>query len=268
MKIDLRHAYHLVRIAEGDEWKTAFRTRYGSYEWLVMPFGLTNAPTAFQHFINDVFSDLLDKSVIVYLDNILVYSNDLELHVEHVWEVLRHLRANGLFTHPRKCFFHTEEVEYLGFLLSPKGLTMDPGKVKVIREWPEPRKVKDIQSFLGFANFYRRFILRYSDIVVPLTQLTRKSIAWNFSAECLKAFETLKEAFTTAPALATFVPDAPIIVETDASDYAIAAILSIEFPAGEIHPVTFHSRTLHAAELNYDTHDKELLAIFEAFTVW
>jgi hypothetical protein len=145
---------------------------------------------------------------------------------------------------------------------------MDPGKVKVIREWPEPRKVKDIQSFLGFANFYRRFILRYSDIVVPLTRLTWKSITWNFSAECLKAFETLKEAFTTAPALATFVPDAPIIVETDASDYAIAAILSIEFPAGEIHPVAFHSRTLHAAELNYDTHDKELLAIFEAFTVW
>src|SRR6202030_1022553 len=186
-------AYHLVCITEGDKWKTAFRTQYGSYEWLVMPFGLTNAPTAFQHFINDVFSDLLAKTMIVYLDDILVYSNDLELHVEHVWEVLRHLRANGLFTHPGKCFFHTEEVEYLGFLLSLKGLTMDPGKVKVIWEWPEPCKVKDIQSFLGFANFHWRFILRYSDIVVPLTQLTRKSIAWNFSAECLKAFETLKE---------------------------------------------------------------------------
>src|ERR1700731_4368729 len=144
---------------------------------------------------------------------------------------------------------------------------MDPRKVKVSQEWPEPCKVKDIQLFLGFANFYWRFILRYSDIVVLLTRLMWKSITWNFSAECLKAFETLKEAFTTAPALATFVPDAPIIIEMDASDYTIATILSIEFPAGEVHPVAFHSRTLHTAELNYDTHNKEILAIFEAFTV-
>ena len=134
-----------------------------------MPFGLTNAPVAFQHFINDVFSNLLDKSVIVYLDNILVYSDNPEMHVEHVREVLQRLCANRLFAHTRKCFFHTEEVEYLRFLLSPKGLTMDPIKVKVIREWPEPHKVKDIQSFLGFANFYQRFILQYPDIVVPLT---------------------------------------------------------------------------------------------------
>ena len=124
-----------------------------------MPFGLTNAPAAFQHFINDVFSNLLDKSMIVYLEDILVYSDDPEMHVEHVWEVLQCFHANRPFVHPGKCFFHTKEVEYLGFLLSPKGLTMDPRKVKVIREWPEPHKVKDIQSFLGFANFYQRFIL-------------------------------------------------------------------------------------------------------------
>ena len=153
-KIDLRHAYHLVRIAEGDEWKTAFRTRYGSFEWLVMPFGLTNAPAAFQRFMNDIFSDLLDVCVIVYLDDILIYSDNPSEHRRHVKEVLRRLRANGLYAAEKKCFFHQDRVEFLGFILSPEGLSMDEAKVKVIQDWPEPRKVKDVQSFLGFANFY------------------------------------------------------------------------------------------------------------------
>ena len=168
-KIDLKHAYHLVRIAEGDEWKTAFRTRYGSYEWLVMPFGLSNAPSAFQRFMNDIFSDMLDVSVVVYLDDILVYSDDMSQHKEHVREVLRRLRANNLFASPKKCEFHKDTVEFLGYILSNNGLSMDPGKISSILEWPEPRKVKDIQSFLGFANFYRRFIDGYSRITVPLT---------------------------------------------------------------------------------------------------
>ena len=153
-KIDLKHAYHLVRIAEGDEWKTAFRTRYGSFEWLVMPFGLSNAPAAFQRFMNDIFADMLDVCVVVYLDDILIYSDDETSHREHVREVLRRLRANGLYASGKKCFFHRDKVEFLGFILSPEGLTMDEAKVKVLQNWPEPHKVKDIQSFLGFANFY------------------------------------------------------------------------------------------------------------------
>ena len=153
--LDLRHAYHLVRIAEGDEWKTAFRTRYGSFEWLVMPFGLTNAPAAFQRFMNDIFSDLLDVHVIIYLDDILIYSDDPSEHKKHVREVLRRLRQNGLYCKPEKCQFNTDTVNYLGFILSKDGLKMDPTKVQTIQDWPEPRKVKDIQSFLGFANFYR-----------------------------------------------------------------------------------------------------------------
>ena len=124
-KIDLKHAYHLVRIAEGDEWKTAFRTRYGSYEWLVMPFGLTNAPAVFQRFMNDIFSDMLDVSVVVYLDDILIYSDDLTSHKEHVKEVLRRLHKNGLYALGKKCFFHQDEVEFLGYMLSPDGLSMD-----------------------------------------------------------------------------------------------------------------------------------------------
>ena len=266
--IDLRHAYHLVRIAEGDEWKTAFRTRYGSFEWLVMPFGLTNAPAAFQRFMNDIFSDLLDVHVIIYLDDILIYSDDPAQHTEHVCEVLRRLRKHGLYARPDKCRFSSDTVEYLGFILTKEGLKMDPSKVQTIQDWPEPRKVKDIQSFLGFANFYRRFISDYSDIVVPLTRLTRKGTVWNFSDSARKAFEALKSAFTSAPILTHWIPDKPIIVETDASDYALGAILSIQTDSGEIHPVAFHSRTFSAPELNYDTHDKELLAIFEAFRVW
>ena len=267
-KLDLRHAYHLVRITEGDEWKTAFRTRYGSYEWLVMPFGLTNAPAAFQRFINSVFADMLDVCVVVYLDDILIYSLNLDDHRKHVREVLRRLRKHGLYCAPDKCEWHTDTVEYLGYLLSPDGLTMSPEKVKTVCDWPTPRKVKDIQSFLGFANFYRRFIYNYSDIVVPLTRLTRKDTPWSWSDKCQEAFDSLKRAFTSAPILTHWIPDAPIVVETDASDYAVAAILSIQCPDAELRPVAFFSRTLTAPELNYDTHDKELLAIYEAFRSW
>jgi hypothetical protein len=266
-KIDLKHAYHLVRIAEGDEWKTAFRTRYGSFEWLVMPFGLSNAPAAFQRFMNDIFADMLDVCVVVYLDDILIYSDDLDSHRKHVREVLKRLRKNGLFASEKKCFFHKDKVEFLGFMLTPEGLTMDEAKVKVLQEWPEPRKVKDVQSFLGFANFYRRFIHDYSRITVPLTRLTRKGLPWLWTEDCQRSFDELKRSFTTAPILTHWIPDAPIVVETDASDYALAAILST-YVDGDIHPIAFHSRTFNSAELNYDVHDKELLAIFEAFQKW
>jgi hypothetical protein len=267
-KIDLKHAYHLVRIAEGDEWKTAFRTRYGSFEWCVIPEGLTNAPAAFQRFMNDIFSDMLDVCVIVYLDDVLVYSDNPDMHKQHVKEVLRRLRQAKLYANVKKCTFSADTVEYLGFILSPSGLTMDPAKVQVINDWPEPRKVREVQSFLGFANFYRRFIRNYSEITLPLVHLTRKSTKWDFSDKCRQSFESLKKAFTSAPILSHWIPNAQITVETDASDYAVAAILSITHPDNEIHPIAFHSRTLHSSELNYDIHDKELLAIFEAFRIW
>ena len=160
-------------------------------------------------------------------------------------------------------------MEYLGYMLSLAGLSMADYKVKIIQEWPEPCKVKDIQSFLGFANFYRRFIFNYSDITILLTRLTRKGISWNFTPECRESFKTLKKAFTTAPVLTHWVPNAQIILETDASDYALATILSITSPDdSQIHLIAFHSRTFTAPELNYDVHDKELLAIFEAFKIW
>jgi hypothetical protein len=171
-KLDLQHAYHLVCIAVGDEWKTSFHTRYSSYEWLVMPFSPSNAPVAFQWFVNTIFTDLLNICVVVYLDDILVYSEDEASHEEHVREVLRRLRNHGLYANPQKCEFHTDTMEYLGYILSPTGLAMSTEKIKAIQDWPEPHKVKDIQSFLGFANFYQCFIHKCSDIVIPLTRLT------------------------------------------------------------------------------------------------
>jgi len=207
-------------------------------------------------------------TVVVYLDDILIYSEDMESHQQHVQEVLRHLRLHGLFTKPEKCEFHLDSVEYLGYRLSLDGLTMSLDKIQTISNWPEPRKVEDIQSFLGFTNFYCQFIFNYSDIVVPLTRLTRKDAPWNFSEDCRCSFNALKHTFTTVPILTHFIPDTPIIVETDASNYAVAGILSITCADGEIRPVAYYSQTLTAPELNYNTHNKELLAIFEAFRNW
>jgi RNase H-like domain found in reverse transcriptase len=161
-----------------------------------------------------------------------------------------------------------ESVDYLGHMIGPNRLQMNPAKVKVIQDWPEPQKVKDIQSFLGFANFYRRYIHNYSDIVVLLTCLTWKNIPWNFDESCKLAFLTLKQAFIFAPVLTHYKPGCPLVIETDASDYALAAILSQVESNREIHPVTYLSRTFSDTELNYDMHDKELMAIYKAFKAW
>ena len=233
-----------------------------------MPFGLTNAPAGFQCFLNTIFADLLDVFVIIYLDDILIFSLNKEDHVKHVSEVLRRLQKHNLFAKGEKCVFHTDSVEYLSHIIGLGGLWMDLGKVKIIQDWPEPKKVKDIQSFLGFANLYRCYIHNYSDIVVPLTHLTQKDTPWDFSDKCCLSFSLLKNAFMTALVLTHWRPDLPIIVETDASDYALAIILSIQEVNGDIHPIAFHSRTFSATELNYDLHDLELLAIFDTFKIW
>jgi len=157
--------------------------------------------------MNNVFSDLLDVCVVVYLDDILIYSDDITQHQRHVKEVLKRLQKAGLYAKVEKCEFYSDSVEYLGYVLSPSSLTMSDAKVRTIQEWPEPKKVKDIQSFLGFANFYRCFIFNYSDIVIPLTRLTRKDTPWNFDENCRKAFNTLKQAFTSAPILIHWVLD-------------------------------------------------------------
>ena len=149
-----------------------------------MPFGLSNAPAAFQHVMNNIFSDLLDIYVLVYLDDILIYSDNSVDHEQHVHEVLRRLWNNKLYARANMCSFHKDTVAYLGYILAPSRLTMDNNKVKVIQDWPKPWKVKDVQSFLGFANFYRQFIHNYSNLTVPLTRLTQKGNPWSFSDSC------------------------------------------------------------------------------------
>src|SRR5258707_8261206 len=233
-----------------------------------MPFRLSNVPAAFQRFINEVLGDLMDVCMVGYLDDILIYSDSLEDHRDHVREVLRHLCTVGLYANLKKCKFHMDTVEYLRFILSPKGLQMDPTKVSTIQDWPEPQKVRDVQAFLGFANFYQRFIHDYSETTLRLNHLCKKSTTRHFGAEEAKAFQNLKKAFRSAPVLAHWAPDLPMMVEMDASDCAIVGILSVTTEDGEIQPVAFYSCTLQSAEWNYDMHNKELLAIYEAFKSW
>lgn len=267
-KLDIRNAYHRIRIHEGDEWKTAFRTRYGHFEYQVMPFGLTNAPGSFQGLINDVLREYLDQFVVVYLDDILIFSNDPTSHQEHVKLVLEKLRSAGLFAKAEKCEFDVDEVEFLGFRVGRSGVTMDSSKVTCIADWPTPATVHDIQVFLGFANFYRRFIADYSRITTPLTSLLKKNVPFNWSQAQEDAFKMLKTRFTSAPILQHYKPDVPIFLETDASDFAIAGVLNQPGKDGHLHPVAFHSRKLQAAEVNYDIYEKELLAIVDCFRVW
>ena len=183
----------------------------------------------------------MEVCAIGYLDNILVYSDSEEEHRLHVREILLQLRKASLFANPKKCTFHTNMVEYLGFVLSLDGLKMDPSKVSTIQAWLVPRNIRDIQSFLGFTNFYHCFIDNYSDITHPLTNLCRKAIPWHFDTAESAAFSRLKEAFTTAPVLCHWLPDLPMTLETDASNHAIAGILSVTTPDQGIRPITFHS---------------------------
>jgi hypothetical protein len=278
-KLDLKDAYHRIRIREGHEWKTAFRTRYGHFEYLVMPFGLANAPATFQAYINTSLAGMLDDFVVVYLDDILIYSRDPAQHQDHVRQVLSRLRKHKLYAKLSKCEFSVDRVEFLGFQVGVNGVEADPERVRSIVEWPEPQSFREVQVFLGFANFYRRFVHRYSHVASGLTDLLvgmengRKTGSFYFTEEARKSFESLKAAFTTAPVLIHFDPSKKIRVETDASKFAIAGSISQQFDAGDgtkqhWHPVAFWSRKLTGAERNYSTHDGELLAIVACFKQW
>ena len=267
-KLDIKDAYHNIRIKEGDEWKTAFKTTYGLFEYLVMPFGLTNAPASFQRWINHILNTVIDICCIVYLDDILIYSETIEQHVQDVIKVLKLLRAHEIKLKPTKCEFHTQRTDYLGFIITPEGIETDPKKTAAVSCWPKPQVVKDIQRFLGFCNFYRRFIKDFSSIAAPLTKLTRKDTNWQWYNEQNEAFEYFKKTMTETPILSHFDPAREIILETDASDCVCAGVLSQKDENGLIHPIAFRSKTMTDAEKNYDIHDKELLAIVQAFKEW
>ena len=233
-----------------------------------MPFGLTNAPATFQAFINNVLREYLNQFVVIYLDDILIYSKTKEQHVQHVCKVLQALQNTGLWVKPEKSLFHSKEVHFLGFIVTPEGLQMDPEKIQSVVEWPVLKNVKEVQSFLGFTNFYRKFIEKYSKITSPLTELIRKDQKFKWSPEAQKAFNELKKRFTSQSILMSFNPEKPITLETDASDRAIRAYISQSDDKGCLRPVAFYSRKFSSAEMSYEIHNKELLAIVDTFKQW
>jgi Reverse transcriptase (RNA-dependent DNA polymerase)/RNase H-like domain found in reverse transcriptase/Integrase zinc binding domain/Chromo (CHRromatin Organisation MOdifier) domain len=267
-KLDMRDGYHRLRMAEGEEWKTAFRTRYGLFEYTVMPFGLCNAPGTFQHYVNDIFRDMLDVFMSAYLDDLLIYSKNLKEHKRHVRLVLERLAEHGLHLKATKCQFHQTEISFLGFVISEHGISMDPEKIRAITSWPIPKSVLDIQIFLGLANFYRRFIKNFSKITSPITRLLKKGVIFGWDKAANNAFKALKKAFTSAPILRHFDFDRPAVVETDSSDFGVGGLISQRDEDGVLHPVAFFSRKLLPAELNYEIYDKELLAIVDSLTTW
>ncbi|KAL0172286.1 hypothetical protein M9458_032597, partial [Cirrhinus mrigala] len=226
-KLDLRSAYNLVRIREGDEWKTAFITPTGHCEYRVMPYGLSISPSIFQTFMNEVFREFLHRFVVVYIDYILIYSRNQAEHRQHVQQVLQKLRDPSLFLKLEKCEFHQPSVQLLGYNISAEGVQMDQCKVNAIQKWPQPSCVKELQRFLGFTNFYRRFIKDYSSITAPLTSLLRgkpRHLTWNPAAH--GAFQWLKTIFSTAPLLHHPDPERPFTIEVDASTVGVGAVLS------------------------------------------
>ena len=222
----------------------------------------------FQYFMNDILREHLDIICVGILNDVIIFSATPAEHVQHVRTILAILRKHKLYAKIQKCEFDREEMTFVGFQVSKSGIGMDPAKVAAILEWPTPTSVKEVQSFLGFANFYRKFILHYSSLTTPLTSLTRKGVRFTWSPAADAAFKQLQQSFTSAPVLQHFQPELPLTIEADASDFALGCILSQTSPASDLHLVCFYSRKFTPAELNYPIYDKELLAVVEAFKQW
>ena len=268
--LDLWSGYWQSRVAEADVHKTAFCTRYGSFEWLVLPFGLTNAPSGFQRLLHSVLGPYLDEFCLVYIDDVLVYSADPADHDRHLRLVLDKLRQHKLYAKLSKCYLFREEVGYLGHVVSAKGITVDKHKVKAVQDWPTPTTVTNLRSFLGLAGFYRKFVQGFAGIAAPLTACTSDKIqdlaaVWGPAQD--QAFTALKAALSDTPVLIPYTPGAPTTVTTDASDFALGAVLAQDRGNG-FQPVAYESRKLSPAERNYATHEKETLAIKHAVKVW
>jgi hypothetical protein len=268
-KFDVRWGYNNVRIKEGDEWKAAFATNRGLFEPTVMFFGMTNSPATFQGMMNTIFADLVaEGKVAVYLDDILIFTLDLKEHRRIVRKVLKRLRDNDLYLRPEKCNFEKTKAEYLGMVISEGQVRMDPAKVAAVKTWAQPKNLRDVCVFIGFANFYRRFIKDFAAITRPLHDLTKKDAPWRWTWVEKKAFQTLKDAFISKPILAMWDPARPTRLETDASAHTISSMISQCCNNGLYHPVAFHSKSLTGAERNYNTHDREMYAIIQVLEDW
>jgi hypothetical protein len=262
-KIDLRSGYHQLKIRESDIPRTAFRTRYRLYEYAMMSFGLTNAPTYFMYLMNKVFMEYLDRFVVVFIDDILVFSETVEEHEEHLRLVLAKLRSNQLYAKFSKCEFWLTEVTFLGHIISVGGVSVDPGKVKDVLNWMPPATVSEIRGFLGLAGYYRRFIKDFSKIAKTMTKLLEKNKTFEWTKECQASFEELKKRLTSSPVLV--LPDLikKFDIYCDASRQGLGCVLMQE---GQV--VCYASCQLRKHEENYPTHDLELATVVHALKIW
>ena len=224
-KIDLRSGYYQLRVKDVDVPKTAFRTRYGHYEFLVMPFGLTNAPTGFMDLMNKVFRPYLDQFVVIFIDDILVYSRDESEHEQHLKIVLQTLKEKKLYAKLSKCDFWLKEISFLGHFVSAEGIRVDPAKIEAVVNWKSPRSVTEVRSFLGLAGYYRRFVKGFSVIASPLTKLLRKGVMFEWSDICQNSFEQLKEMLVEAPVLTQPTLGKEYTLYNDASGIGLGCVL-------------------------------------------
>ena len=262
-KIDLRSGYHQLRVRETDIPKTAFRTRYGHYEFVVMPFGLTNAPAAFMDMMNRIYRPYLDHFVVVFVDDILIYSKSREEHGHHLHMALQTLRENQLYAKLEKCDFWLQEIQFLGHMVSQEGISVDPTKVEAVTKWERPKNVFEVRSFLGLAGYYRRFVENFSRIACPMTRLTCKGVNFDWNDKCEESFQELKRRLTTARVLITPISGERYTVYCDASKNGLGCVL---MQRGRV--VAYASRQLKNHEQNYPTHDLELAAIVFALKLW
>jgi hypothetical protein len=266
-KIDLKNGYHQIRIHPDDVDKTGFNSRYGHYEFLVLPFGLCNAPATFMALMQRVFHDCVDKFVIVYMDDILVYSKTAQDHAQHIRHVLQLLRKNELYAKRSKCLFFQRKIKFLGHVISADGISVDEDKIEAIQHWPVPKNVAELRSFLGLAGYYRRFVPGFSKVALPLTLLLHTENAFNIGHQQLQAFQALKHLLGHTPVLT--IPDMslPFRLTTDASKYAIGAVLSQDKGHGP-QPVAYMSQKLSPAATNWTVHAQELFAVVQALKQW
>ncbi|GAU13119.1 hypothetical protein TSUD_174190 [Trifolium subterraneum] len=261
-KIDLKSGYHQIRVHQDDIHKTAFRTHNGHFEYLVMPFGLMNAPATFQSTMNDIFRPFLRRFVLVFFDDILVYSRDVATHQDHLKQVLEVLWINSFVANQAKCKFGCREIDYLGHVISGQGVAVDPEKVRCIMEWPEPKNVRGVRGFLGLTGYYRKFVKDYGKIAKPLTELTKKnSFVWGPLAA--EAFVKLKQIMTSPPVLVLPNFSLPFEIECDAAGRGIGAVLM-----QKRQPIAFYSKALSAGNLSKSVYEKELMALVLCIQHW
>ncbi len=266
-KLDLKSGYHQIRMSKNSIEITGFCTPYGHYEWLVMPFGLSNAPSTFQFTMNEILKEFLNVFVVVYLDDILIFSNTEEEHLKHVKLVLDVLKQNEFTLAKSKCVWMKDQINYLGHVIGKGEIKPEDEKIKIIEKWRTPQNVKEVQKFIGFLNYYNKYINNFASLAKPLFNLMKKNVKFEWKKEHDNSFHELKQSLIKYQKLVTVDINEPFYVYTDASNYAIGAVL-MQDRNGEKVTVSMRSRLLKNAELNYSTYDKELLAIHDAFKHW